>query len=83
LPAPALILSGQPYETARHLRPRRRSHGHAAARRVGPPITNSQVRNNDTFGVIKLTLYPTSYDWQFIPAAGGGGFTDSGSGNCH
>jgi hypothetical protein len=28
---------------------------------------NSEVRNNDTFGVLKLTLHPTSYDWQFVP----------------
>jgi chitodextrinase len=43
---------------------------------------NSQVFNNDTFGVLKLTLHPTSYDWQFVPD-GGGTFTDAGSGDCH
>ncbi|HMJ00417.1 MAG TPA: metallophosphoesterase [Gaiellaceae bacterium] len=43
---------------------------------------NSQVRNNDTYGVLKLTLHPTSYDWQFVPEAGGT-FTDSGTGACH
>jgi hypothetical protein len=43
---------------------------------------NSEVRNGDTFGVLKLTLHPSSYDWQFIPEAGKT-FTDSGSGNCH
>jgi Bacterial Ig-like domain (group 1)/Calcineurin-like phosphoesterase len=42
---------------------------------------NSQVRNNTTYGVLKLTLHSTSYDWQFIPIAGQN-FTDSGSGNC-
>jgi calcineurin-like phosphoesterase family protein len=42
---------------------------------------NSQVRNNATFGVLKLTLHSTSYDWQFIPIAGQN-FTDSGSANC-
>ncbi|TAH48454.1 MAG: DNRLRE domain-containing protein [Chloroflexota bacterium] len=43
---------------------------------------NSQVRNSDTYGVLKLTLHPTSYDWQFIPVAGMT-FTDSGSHTCH
>jgi hypothetical protein len=43
---------------------------------------NSLVFNNNTFGALKLTLHPTSYDWQFVPA-GGGTFTDSGSGACH
>ena len=43
---------------------------------------NSEVRNTDTFGVLKLTLHPTSYDWQFIPEAGGT-FSDSGTTACH
>ena len=42
---------------------------------------NSQVRNDTTWGVLKLTLHATSYDWQFIPIAGLT-FTDVGSGNC-
>lgn len=42
---------------------------------------NSQVRNNTTYGVLKLTLHSTSYDWRFIPIAGQN-FTDSGSANC-
>lgn len=43
---------------------------------------NSEVRNADTFGVLKLTLRPNGYDWQFIPEAGKT-FTDSGTGKCH
>jgi chitodextrinase len=43
---------------------------------------NSQVRQNSTFGVLKLTLHPASYDWQFVPEAGKS-FTDSGSTACH
>ena len=31
--------------------------------------------------MLKLTLHPTSYDWEFIPIAGQT-FTDKGSGNC-
>jgi hypothetical protein len=43
---------------------------------------NSEVRNSDTYGVLKLTLHSGSYDWQFVPVAGKT-FTDSGSTNCH
>jgi hypothetical protein len=43
---------------------------------------NSQVRNDDTFGVLELTLHPASYAWRFIPEAGKT-FADSGSANCH
>ena len=48
---------------------------------IGTPIANSQVRNNATEGVLKLTLHRTGYDWQFVPQAGKT-FTDSGSGAC-
>lgn len=43
---------------------------------------NSEVRNDSTYGVLKLTLRTTSYDWQFVPVAGAS-FTDSGTGTCH
>ena len=43
---------------------------------------NSELRNNNAFGVLKLTLKATGYDWKFIPEAGKA-FTDSGSGSCH
>jgi hypothetical protein len=49
----------------------------------GPPLPNTEARNDDTFGVLKLTLRPAGYDWQFVPAAGSGSFTDAGSGTCH
>jgi chitodextrinase len=42
---------------------------------------NSEVRQNSTYGVLKLTLHPTSYDWRFVPEAGKT-FTDSGSESC-
>jgi hypothetical protein len=48
---------------------------------IGTPIANSEVRNADTYGVLKLTLHPTSYDWEFIPEAGKT-FTDSGAASC-
>ena len=40
------------------------------------------VRYGDTFGVLELTLHPTSYDWRFVPEEGKT-FTDSGSSSCH
>jgi hypothetical protein len=43
---------------------------------------NSEVRDGNTYGVLKLTLRATGYDWQFVPVAGAT-FTDSGSGTCH
>src|SRR5207244_11947757 len=43
---------------------------------------NSLVRNDDTFGVLKLTLHSSSFDWQFVPEPGKS-FTDSGSAPCH
>jgi hypothetical protein len=49
---------------------------------LGTLIPHSQIAQNDTFGVLKLTLHATSYDWEFIPEAGGT-FTDSGTTMCH
>ena len=53
-----------------------------AAFRGFPTIrANSEVRNSDTWGVLKLTLHAASYDWQFMPIAGQN-FTDTGTTNC-
>ncbi|HEV2297860.1 MAG TPA: metallophosphoesterase [Candidatus Acidoferrales bacterium] len=46
------------------------------------PQPNSEVRMTNIFGVLKLTLHPRSYDWEFIPEAGRM-FRDAGSGACH
>jgi hypothetical protein len=43
---------------------------------------NSEVRDSTAFGVLRLVLHPTSYDWTFLPTSGGS-FTDSGSTPCH
>lgn len=48
---------------------------------MGGGIANSVVRNNNTFGVLRLTLHANSYDYQFRPLSGS--FTDSGSRTCH
>lgn len=49
---------------------------------MGKIQPNSEVRNNTTHGVLKLTLHSTSYNWSFIPIAGKT-FTDVGQGACH
>ena len=46
-----------------------------------PPAT-SEVREHATFGVLKLTLHPSSYDWSFVPEPGQP-FVDSGTNDCH
>jgi Big-like domain-containing protein/calcineurin-like phosphoesterase family protein len=55
--------------------------GGAALYPFGPVRANSEVRNNTTHGVIKLTLSPTGYAWKYITTAGV--VADSGSGSCH
>ncbi len=55
-----------------------KSHG-----RINQPLeTNSVVQNDDTYGVLRLTLRATGYDWKFVPVPGRT-FTDSGSASCH
>lgn len=48
---------------------------------LGEIQPNSEVANADTFGVLKLILHPTSFEWEFIPVAGKT-FTDSGNRSC-
>jgi hypothetical protein len=55
--------------------------GGAGLYTFGTPEPNSEVREGNTHGVLKLTLHPTSYDWEFVPIAGQT-FTDSGSASC-
>lgn len=42
---------------------------------------NSEARNNRSYGVLKLTLGPTDYSWEFVPGAGEQ-FHDSGQSQC-
>jgi hypothetical protein len=46
------------------------------------PLPETEVRANDTYGLLELTLGPADYAWEFIPATGGS-FTDAGTGTCH
>ncbi len=45
-------------------------------------LPNTEKRDNTTFGILALTLHPSSYDFSFVPDTTSGGFTDSGSGQC-
>jgi len=53
-----------------------RSHYRFATARPG-----SVVRNDDTYGVLRLTLEPGRYGWSFLPVRGGT-FSDAGTANC-
>jgi acid phosphatase type 7 len=46
--------------------------------RVAP---NSEFRHSGTYGVVRLTLHPFNYDWEFLPVSGD--IADSGSAPCH
>ncbi len=49
---------------------------------IRTPLPNSLVRDNTSFGVLRMVLKPGGYSWQFIPVAGAT-FTDSGEAACH
>ena len=55
--------------------------GGKSHRPFATPLPQSEVRNADTYGVLKLTLHPHGYDWEFLPEAGKS-FRDMGSGTC-
>jgi len=55
--------------------------GGARLRRFHATHANSEVRNNSTWGVLKLTLHAAGYDWEFVPARNGI-FHDAGSARC-
>jgi len=55
--------------------------GGASHYAFGTMLPNTEIRNSDTYGVLKLTLHSGSYDWQFVPEASKT-FTDSGSASC-
>ena len=55
--------------------------GGRSLRTFGPPITGLEVRDNSTYGLLRLDLSSTGYTWAFLPG-GGAGFTDTGSDLC-
>ena len=55
--------------------------GHSL-KKFGAIGANSEVRHADSFGVLRLTLHASGFDWLFQPE-GPATFSDSGSGVCH
>ena len=49
--------------------------------KMGKVAPNSEVRDNTTYGVLKLTLSPGKYAWEFVPIPGGR-FKDAGAASC-
>ena len=49
---------------------------------ISVPIANTEVHNDDAYGVLKLTLHPKKYEWEFVPVEGET-FSDSGGSRCH
>jgi hypothetical protein len=48
---------------------------------ISRPAPNVEVYADRTFGVLKLTLRPQAYTWEFVPAMGRS-FTDRGEAAC-
>jgi hypothetical protein len=49
-----------------------------------PRLPNFQAGNDTTFGVLKLTLHASSYDWAYVQAYPASPvFTDTGTTTCH
>ena len=55
--------------------------GGAELRTFHAQVANSEFRLSGSWGVLRLTLHPANYDWEFLPVAGD--VTDSGSTPCH
>jgi hypothetical protein len=48
----------------------------------GQILPGSEARDNTSYGVLKLTLRESYYDWEFVPVDGAS-FSDRGSGTCY
>jgi acid phosphatase type 7 len=55
--------------------------GGAELRSFKAQAANSEFRQAGVWGVLRLTLHPANYEWQFVPAEGE--IADSGSTPCH
>jgi hypothetical protein len=49
---------------------------------IQDPLRNVQAYDDQTFGILKLTLQPEGYEWRFVPVDDKG-YTDSGWDGCH
>lgn len=48
---------------------------------LGATQSLSETRSNAGYGMLRLTLHPGSYEWQYVPVAGND-YTDAGSSPC-
>lgn len=55
--------------------------GGAELRAFKTQVPNSEFRQSGVWGVLRLTLHPVNYDWEFLPV--GTAVADSGSTPCH
>ena len=55
--------------------------GGAVHYRIDEFLAGTEAANTDAYGVLKLTLRPGAYDWEFLPQEGRT-FTDTGSSPC-
>jgi hypothetical protein len=55
--------------------------GGAPTRPAGVIQPNSEVRESNTYGVLRLSLRARSYDWEFLPVSGQS-FRDLGTAQC-
>ena len=55
--------------------------GGGGKRRLARLLPNSEVRDNTAYGVLKLTLAPGRYAWEFVPIPGAR-FRDEGAASC-
>ena len=55
--------------------------GGAVLRQFHTLAANSDFRLAGSWGVLRLTLHPANYDWEFLPVDGA--IADSGSALCH
>jgi acid phosphatase type 7 len=56
--------------------------GGIALKQFATAQPNSEAHADTAFGVLQLSLHPTSYDWRFA-AEPGNAFSDAGSYSCH
>jgi hypothetical protein len=56
-----------------------RSHYKFSEGKIHP---NMETGDDETFGVLKLTLQPAAYSWEFLPVEGKT-YTDTGNQDCH
>jgi hypothetical protein len=47
-----------------------------------PAGSRSELRANDSYGLLMLTLRDTAFDWRFVPAPGSS-LVDAGTAACH